>query len=304
MGFAAPFIGPAYDAIQSYAADPRLETEKPTVQFKDNIREMVFRNSDVPADEEISLVAKEPETLADLVRKYGWFDGLPGEPPRPRSAIIKNAAEAAEGPSGCTAPYHELGRDEYDTFLDPHSDMNSYAGMDRIFALYMELGENKFREYMEEKTPFQTDWCNPFTTAKDGFTRYLARTASGRGFELLPKERGLDPRIPKYYEDALSFENIEKKNSRDENAPGSLKTSGRFYGGYQYRRYEPSDIYTENSLAKPLGIEPYTEPFGSSRTGELVRPLESLRFLNTLSRSSEELKDRLLSLPEDTGPEI
>lgn len=304
MGFAAPFIGPAYDTIQSYAADPDLETETPTVSFKDNIREMIFRSTDVPADEEISLVVKESETLADRVRKYGWFDGLPGEPLRAVNIIMKDVREAGKGPSGCTAPYHELGSDEYDTFLDPRSATNSYASMDRIFALYMELGESKFKEYMETRAPFETDWFNPFTTAKDGFTRYLAKKTSGNGFELLPKEKRLDPKIPRYYEDSLSFENIEKKNSRDENAPGSLKNSGRFYGGYQYRRSEPADIYTENSLARPLGIEPYTEPFGSSRTGELVRPLESLRFLNTLSRSSEELKDRLLSLPEDTGPEI
>ena len=304
MGFAAPFIGPAYDAIQSYAADPHLETEKPTVSFKDNIREMIFRNTDVSPNEEISLVAKQSETLADLVRKYGWFDGLPGESVLHRNIIMKDASEAAKGPSGCTAPYHELGSDEYDTFLDPRSGTNSYAAMDRIFALYMELGENKFKEYMERKVPFQTDWFNPFTTAKDGFTRYLAKKSSGGGFELLPKEKRLDPKIPRYYEDSLSFENIEKKNSRDENTPGSLKHSGRFYGSYRYRRSEPADMYTENSLARPLGVEPYTEPFGSSRTGELIRPLESLRFLNTLSRSSEELRDRLLSVPDDPEPEL
>lgn len=306
MGFSAPFIGPAYDAIQNYAIDPKFERKFSTTHFSDNIREKIHTAYlGIPLEEECSIVTKKPETLADCVRKYGWLDDIASIAVENKEYMYRDMPDES-GPENCKAPYHNLGPDEYDSFLKPTRDLNSYKTMDMVFKLYMTLGPRAFEERMKKERPFETDWFNPYTTASKGFSKYLWQDIRNKGFELLPAEAKLRPSMPGYYEDALMFENIEKKDHNPHNHFAHYGQSEDELRGIHGEHPEDvahylsmEEVANLNNLSKPLGIEPYTEPFGSSRTGDFKRPFESLRLLNTLSRTKDELMDRKLTIQEE-----
>jgi len=290
-GFAAPFIGPAADSTASYRIEPNLPVDRSTEAFKDSVKENIYMECIGDKREKITVMkSRKFENLADLLREYGWGKDTNKDSDKPTEI---------QGPA-INAAYHSFGPEENGSFLEKDANLNSYGKMDELSDKYFELEAEKFEEFIMAGTHFEHDGLNPLDSAKNGYSKYLCSPKAR--FELLPKDLKNIPSMDGRYKSALAFENIDKK---DRGLSGSTEIkpydkSRKYYGKFG------KDISEENTAAKghlsmPLGVEPYTEPYGSSRNGELQRPLESLRFTNTLSRNREELEKRNM---EDEGPEM
>lgn len=291
-GFASPFIGPAADSTVSYRIEPNLTVDRSTETFKDSVKENIYMECIGDKREKITVMkSRKFENLADLLREYGWGKDTNKDSDKPAEI---------QGPA-INAAYHSFGPEENGSFLEKDADLNSYGKMDELSDKYFELEAEKFEEFIMAGTHFEHDGLNPLDSAKNGYSKYLC--ASKDRFELLPKDLKNIPSMDDRYKSAMAFENIDKKD-RGLSGATEIKPhdkSKKYYGKFG------KDISEENTAAKghlsmPLGVEPYTEPYGSSRNGELQRPLESLRFMNTLSRNREELEQRNLS--EEDDPEI
>lgn len=284
-GFAAPFIGPAADSVASYRIDPQLPVDCPTESFGDSIKENIYMECiGDKIERKMVLKSRRYENLADFLREYSWIGS--------KEMPLSDTAEKQTG--SINAAYHSFGTDENGSFLEKDADLNSYRTMDMMSGKYFELKKEKFEEFIMASPYFEKDGLNPFDSAKQGYSKYLR--APKEKFELLPKDLKRIPSVPEYYKDALEYENMDKKD-RGKSGYTEIKPKNNSYYGSFGKDVSEENIAAKGHLSRPLGVEPYMEPYGSSRRGELERPLESLRFTNTVSRDRKELDHR------DTGEE-